>query len=859
MPVAILFATAFLASCQSESFTAEEEGEIGRDGIELAMRYERKITMDPALNRVPSERLQAAEARANALAGTGRINALTWQERGPNNIGGRTRAMIIDRRDATGNTVLAASVSGGIFRTTNFTSATPNFAPVNDQMQNLAVTALVQDAVNPAIMYAGTGEGWFNVDAVQGAGIFKSTDGGLTWAQLPSTTNFEFVQDVATDQFGNLYATLRNVSAAGARGVQRSTDGGTSWVQVLGAPLPNFATGRAADLEVASNGDIYATLGVFSRTQVFKSTFSVSGVNTGAAGTWTNITPTTSSTTQRGELAVSQSNPNRLFLAVQDSATQGVYAIFRSSNAGATWDSLGTPGAILNGSAPQVWYNLIVAINPTNPDDVVVGALSIGRSTDAGANFTNISTPSGVHPDQHFLQYFGASNLYVGNDGGLWFSNNANTASPTFTSRNNNYNVTQYYGCDFHPTQPDYFLAGAQDNSSQKFTQPGINSTPVVGSGDGMYPHIDQTDGQLQITAAQFNQYFRSLNGGGSFTFLSGVSNGRGGFVNPTDLDDNLKTLYCGDDPGKYYVIQNLTLASPSGTQRTSTNMGVNREVSTVKVDPFVPGTIYIGTTVADNATANVVPIILKIANANSTFPTEQMSTLPGVPAGATISSIDVDPVNGDHLLATVSNYGVTSVFESTNGGLSFTSIEGNLPDMPVRWGIFVAPTAQLNGPSGGNGGILLATETGVWSTSAINGAATQWIPNRNGLPNVRTDQLKYRTTDGLVAAATHGRGLFTTIVTGGTVTTAVSALSNTRDFIRYISATPNDLLVVPGTLSTRKVSITVLDSRGSQVLRAESPYQSFRLPTQRLTPGVYIIRIVGDRKEIYTGRFVKR
>jgi hypothetical protein len=725
-------------------------------------------------------------------------------------------------------------------------------------MQNLAVTALVQDAVTPTVMYAGTGEGWFNVDAVQGLGIFKSTDGGLSWAQLPSTTTFEFVQDVATDQFGNVYATLRNVSATGARGVQRSTDGGTTWTQVLGAPLPGFATGRAADLEVASNGDIYTTLGVFSRTQVFKSTFSVSGVNTGGLGTWTNITPTTSSTTQRGELAVAPSNPNRLYLAVQDSATQGVYAIFRSSNAGATWDSLGTPGAILNGSAPQVWYNLIVAVNPTNADDVVVGALSIGRSTDAGANFTNISTPSGVHADQHFLQYFGASNLYVGNDGGAWFSSNANTASPTFTSRNNNYNVTQYYGVDFHPTLPDYFLAGAQDNSSQKFTSPGINTTPIVGSGDGMIPHIDQTDGQLQITAAQFNQYFRSLNGGASFTFLSSVSNARGPFVNPTDLDDNQKVLYCGDDPGKYYVIQNLTLGTPTGSVKTLSFLGANREVSAIKVDPFSPNTIWVGTTISDNATTNVTPLVVKVTNA-STSPTEFTATLPGVPAGATVSSIDVDPVNGDHILVTVSNYGVPSVFESTNGGLSFASIEGNLPDMPVRWGIFVSPTAQLNGPSGGNGGILLATELGVWSTSLINGTATQWIPNKSGLPNVRTDQLKYRTTDGLVAAATHGRGLFTTIVTGGTVTTGLANLSNTKDFIRYISATPSYLLVVPGTLSTRKVDITVIDSRGSQVLRSTSAYQSFRLPTQRLAPGVYVIRILGDRKEIYTGRFVKR
>ena len=113
-------------------------------------------------------------------ARTTQITDLTWTERGPNNIGGRSRAILIDKRDPTGNTVFAASVSGGIFKTTNFTSASANWTVVDDHMANLAVTVLIQDPSNFNTMYAGTGEGWFNVDAVRGAGIFKSTDGGIT-------------------------------------------------------------------------------------------------------------------------------------------------------------------------------------------------------------------------------------------------------------------------------------------------------------------------------------------------------------------------------------------------------------------------------------------------------------------------------------------------------------------------------------------------------------------------------------------------------------------------------------------------------------------------------------------------------
>src|SRR4030095_2230224 len=172
------------------------------DGMQKAMRQEFFMTRDPALNIVPKERLLTA-MRFMTNARTTQITDLTWTERGPNNIGGRSRAILIDKRDPSGNTVFAASVSGGIFKTINFTSPSALWTVVNDQLSNLTVSVLTQDKHNVNTMYAGTGEGWFNVAAVKGGGIFKSTDGGTTWAQLPSTTNFEYIQDIITDNNGN--------------------------------------------------------------------------------------------------------------------------------------------------------------------------------------------------------------------------------------------------------------------------------------------------------------------------------------------------------------------------------------------------------------------------------------------------------------------------------------------------------------------------------------------------------------------------------------------------------------------------------------------------------------------------------
>src|SRR6185369_3741868 len=232
-------ATILLFQCKPKGNKAGESEEMETDGIQQAAHQNFLQTRDLALNYVPVERLEAARTYMEALESSARGSgtmALSWTERGPNNVGGRTRAILIDKRDATGNTVIAGGVGGGLFRTTNFTNSSPTWTVINDLLPNLAITVLLQDNTNQNIMYAGTGEGWLNADAIKGAGIFKSTDGGLTWTQMPSTANFEYVQDLVIDNNGNFYAAIRNLQTAN-RGIQRSTDGGTTWTQVLGAPL----------------------------------------------------------------------------------------------------------------------------------------------------------------------------------------------------------------------------------------------------------------------------------------------------------------------------------------------------------------------------------------------------------------------------------------------------------------------------------------------------------------------------------------------------------------------------------------------------------------------------------------------
>ena len=849
-----IFSTCLFSCHHNGTKTGQEKREAELDGVEQAMWQEFRMTRDPQLGIIPSERMIAARSYMESMvlpnSPTG-LAAVTWQERGPTNIGGRTRAMIIDKRDATGNTVFAGSVSGGIFKSTNFTSINPSWTPVNDFLPNIAISAMVQDPQHPDTMFAATGEGWLNIDAVRGGGIFKSTDGGNTWNLIPSTSGFEYVQDIVVDNNGNLLAALRNLTTSN-RGVMRSTNRGASWVQVLGAPLPGFVTGRASDLEVASNGDLYASLGIFGRSVVMKSSFATNGANTGALGTWVDITPMTPTITHRTEIMIAPSDPQRVYLLMQDSATSQVLNMFRSINGGNSWTTLTGPAGLNNGSNSQTWYNLIGAVDPNNPNILVAGGLHIAKSIDGGDTWTTISSGL-VHVDQHVLIYDGSSKLVNGNDGGIFYSTNINTATPSFGNKNNGFNVTQFYGADMHPVTTDYYLAGAQDNNTQRFFFPGLNSTTAVTGGDGGFPHIDQTDGQLQLTSTTGNNYFRSTNGGGSFATLGGtINNDRGQFINPTDLSDAQKILYGGDDPGKYYCIINLT-GSPTGFAVSVVPMG-NLELTAVKVDPFTVNTIWIGASFGNPLSA---PIIFKLTSANTASPTVVVNTTLGAPAGSAISSIDVDPANANHILVTLSSFGVPSVFESTNGGASFISIEGNLPDMPIRWGLFAPANAQLNGASGGNGGILLGTELGVWTTSVINGASTVWIPNNSGLANVRTDMLKYRISDNTVLAATHGRGLFTTILP--TVVTGFNDPGNTKDFIKYINAENNRLLIVTGTLQTRTMTTQLFNMAGQRLYRASDRYQNTTIDLRSLPAGVYTVKCTGDKKENFTRKFVKQ
>ena len=745
-----------------------------------AMEHEIDRTKDPKLGTVPYERLIAAEKyydKQEQVKGktSSALSSIQWSERGPNNVGGRTRAILF----LSSTKVLAAGITGGFWLTDNVTATTPTWTPTGDFLSdNINISCIAQDPNTFGTIYAGTGEAFGS--SQRGSGIYKSTDTGRTWSSLASTepgssNDFNYVARIVVSSDGSVYAACKSAIYCNAGGLMKSTNSGTSWSRVAGTLSGGNCSGAVdfvgADVEENDAGDLfYSTGGDGYSGHVLVSLKATHTTNVGNAGNWTDITP--SGTWGRIEMGVSKrTSSSVVYLACQGSSSNDVTGLYYSSNKGSSWTSRTVPticdqGANSVFTRSQAWYDLVVELDPTNDNTVYIGGIDMLKSTNSGAAFTQITTWSGywtsggcsgtvppvVHADQHALVFnpFTSNDALSGNDGGLYYSTTMNNATPSWSSIENGYQTSQFYHLATHPTDNDYVLGGTQDNGSWSLTNSGVGSGSAASGGDGAYSHIHQTSPAYQTTQYVYNNFYKSSNGGTSFAGQSSSNANTGRFINPSDMDDVNNSIWSA---GNANILEERTGLTASSLSRTTHSLSFNgNQLTAIKVSPNNSTTLYVGD---DDG------YVYKITGRNGTPTIAQTWLLPSAGSGY-VSSIDVwkkSTNTDDSILVTQSSYGVTSVYVTGNGTAAsptFTDIDDNstLQDIPVRWGVF-----SKEGPDR----IFIATDLGVLGTHTINGNSTAWTMVNNGfLPRVRTDALEYDADSNLVAA-THGRGIWET------------------------------------------------------------------------------------------------
>jgi pimeloyl-ACP methyl ester carboxylesterase len=737
---------------------------VGEDESKVSRRYEYEVNMmkDPVLGYVPLSKLAAAkEYRANRIAQINGVQAaplLTWTERGPDRdatgpstgnprpgngvTSGRIRGMWEDLGDPSGKTVWVGSASGGLWKTNNITANPAGWILVNDYLDNLAISSICQDPSNINIMYFGTGEKTFNADAVRGAGIWRSTDHGATWALMPGTANFWNVGKLSCDANGNLYVAC--IAASASQGLQRYTKGTGTWTNITPAGL----SARVPDLELSSKGRLHVSCGYYSNP-----------ANSGYRFTDNPATVTSASWSSPATTFPTQSNVDlatkgdTLFalsaiLSTGPNPALEVPVIYKSLDGGVNWAATNTSPVFTSG---QAWYCLGIAIDPNDGDNVIVGSLDCYKTTNGGNSWNKISNWVGttgqyVHADQQIITWRSNNQVLIGSDGGVHYSADGGS---TISDRNRGLRIKQFYSVSSHPTSPDYFLAGAQDNGGHQLTTAGIGASVEVKGGDGGFFHIDQNQAQFQWGAYTQSDYYRSIDGGATWQDVRYPANLSlptvGRFINPSDYDDLNRIMYCGGAPDTYLRWDNAHNSANFSVVPMSMGTG---DVSAVKVSPYTNNTVFFG-----GGGNSISPSLIRATNANAASPSFAVIS-GGLPAtaGSNISCIELGKKDSN-IIVTYSNYGINNIWVTSDAGTNWTAIDGDLPDMPVRWAMFYP---------GSNTRAIIGTEAGIWQTDNISGSATNWSPE-TGFPNVRTNMLQYRRSDRLLTAATHGRGLFTT------------------------------------------------------------------------------------------------
>jgi len=827
-----------------------------KDNPHARDKWELMRLADPATGKIP-ENIRAKElAFAQSLPkdidfifSQNKSSTLNWTHRGPWNVGGRTRALAIDAGNE--NVIFAGSVSGGLWRSAD---AGSTWAKITTPAQNFGTTSIVQDkrpgktntwyfSTGEPVGTSASGEG--SGSFYMGNGVYKSIDNGFTWELLPVTSSgrpqsfssmWNLIWNMAVDPVSN---DSDVVYAATMANIYRSKDGGVTWKSTLGG-IQNTAYSYYVDVSITTAGVLFATLSSDGpRGGVWRS---VNGIN------WTNISP-----------AFMPASYNRMVIGVAPSNENVVYFLGETPGAGqrttnfmgtAEWNSLwkytyisgdgtGSGGNWQNLSAnlpadgsqfgqfnSQGCYDLLVRVKPDDPNVVFIGGTNLFRSSDGFTTNNNTTQIGGYgvgtvmpyfqvypeqHPDQHNLVFLPSNpaKMISSTDGGLHKTNDNMASSVTWTTLNNGYLTTQFYtiGIDHGTPGNDIVFGGTQDNGTYLTASASPSAIWTMPStGDGAHCAVDNGHQNYYFSRQSGKTIKATLDAGGNVTGFRRIDpiGGHGYlFINPFKLDpvnNNVmylaggKTLWRNSNLSVIPLTNSFDSIASNWMPLNDSNM-IASKITAIGVSENPAHVIYIGTSQRK---------VFKISDADTCTVCSMIDITPTYFPAAYISCIAVDPRDADKAMVVFSNYNIYSLYYTRDGGVTWEKAGGNIEQYPNGSG---------NGPScrwvsimpvGNKTAYWLASSTGLYATDTLKKDSTKWVQMAyESIGSTVTDMVDVRLSDGLVVAATHGNGVFSTYVTD------IGMISGTDNFMNVIKNT--DLQVFPNPFEDQtQISITL-------------------------------------------------
>jgi len=748
-----------------------------------------------------------------------------WQFSGPLNIGGRITDIEIPSFQP--NVYYVGAASGGIFKTEN---GGQDWAPIFDGQQMLSIGDMEISKNDNNIIYVGTGE----VNAgggslvYDGDGIHKSTDGGLTWESkgLPNIGSVgKIVIDPNNDNTVFVAAMGPLFKNSSNRGVYKTTDGGDSWEKIL------FISDSTGVVDMAihpiDGNIVYAASWERIRRPERRQYGGItSGLykTTDGGATWTELTnglPLLASQKGRIGFDISQSNPNVLYARYADSEgnIQGVY---KTVNGGNSWTAINS--SQLADVGFHWWFGGIY-VDPMDENTLYNVDFQVHKSTNGGNSWNEVFTSA--HVDQHALAFQPnvPGKILLGNDGGLYYSNNYGAS----TTKDLKLPITQFNRIYVDAQNVNKIYAGAQDNSTGRTQTGGLSDWNIIYGGDGFQPLVDPTNTNVIYALYQYGALGKSVNNGITFSgALNGIPFGdRKNWDTPIIFDPNdSQTLYYGAN--RLYKTTNAAgfwnAISPDLTNGPHTGNLTSGTITSISPSKFDAQVVLVGT---DDGKVSIT----------QDGGTNWRDISNGIP-NRWITKVLISNLNSTTLYLTLSGYrfgeSVGHVYKSIDMGNSWMDISSTLPDIPVN---------DIEQDKFGN--LFIGTDVGVM---ASNDEGLHWSVLGGNLPSVVVSDLFIHTESEFLFAATYGRSSYKIDISNNIMGVDENTLASEVKLFPNPASERVTILLNNYSGETR---MTMYDSMGRLIKTENFERKDLTFSVENLAAGIYYLSISDGKGKI--------